>query len=169
MKSLFSPESIAVVGVSESRTRNAYIQHVEGLPYSQIAGFGFVRDANGGVVLDENGLPQQGEFQHFGTGVHPTTMGLSNTFSYKNLSLSFLIDMQTGGKIYAATNAYAYARGLHKNTLLGREGGALLYGSTIDSDQVDDYYNRIGFNITEEFVEDASFAKLRQLVLTSLN
>jgi TonB-linked SusC/RagA family outer membrane protein len=163
---LLTPENDGEdVRVDESRTRNAYIHHVEGLPYSQIAGFGYARDASGNIQYDDNGYPQQGDFQFFGTGVHPTTMGLNNSVSYKNLTLSFLIDMQTGAKIYAATNRYGYSQGLHQNTLQGRDGGALLYGTTIASDQVDDYYGRIAGNITEEFVEDADFIKLRQVVL----
>ena len=89
--SLVTPEDDGEnLRVSESRTRNAYIEHVEGLPFSQVAGFGFARDASGNILYDDNGYPQQGDFQYFGTGVHPTTIGLNNSFSYKNLTLSFL-------------------------------------------------------------------------------
>jgi TonB-linked SusC/RagA family outer membrane protein len=146
----------------ESRTRNAYIFALEGEAYSQIMGFGYARDDNGAIVLDADGLPTQGEFMAFGTGVHPTTMGIGNTLNYGNLSLSFLIDVKMGGKIYAASNAYAYFRGLHKNTLEGRETGL----GTVEAANVENYYQRIAFNITEEFIEDADFAKLREVVLS---
>lgn len=146
----------------ESRTRNAYIHALEGEPYSQIMGFGYARDDNGAIMLDADGLPMQGEFMAFGTGVHPTTMGIGNTFNYGNLSLSFLLDVRMGGKIYAASNAYAYFRGLHKNTLEGRETGI----GSVEPADVENYYQRIAFNITEEFVEDADFAKLREVVLS---
>ena len=158
---LTSEEDGEALRVDESRTRNAYIEHVEGLPYSQIAGFGYDRDASGNISLDDNGLPLQGEFMHFGTGVHPTQFGISNSIQYKDFSLSFLIDVKQGGKIYAATNAYAYLRGLHKATLEGRETGI----GQVPAADVEDYYGRIAFNITEEFVEDADFAKLREVVL----
>ncbi len=145
----------------ESRTRNAYIHALEGEAYSQIMGFGYARDGSGNIMLDDEGLPLQGEFMAFGSGVHPTTMGIGNTINYKDFSLSFLIDVRTGGKIYAATNAYAYFRGLHKNTLEGRETGI----GAVPAENVENYYQRIAFNITEEFVEDADFAKLREVVL----
>jgi len=145
----------------ESRTRNAYIEHVEGMPYSQIAGFAYNRDANGEIIIGANGLPEQGEFTHFGTGVSPTTMGFGSTFRYKNLSLNFLIDMRSGGKLYSATNAFAYSRGLHQNTLVGRVSGI----GSIDAGDVEDYYSYIGNNITEQFIYDADFGKLRQVVL----
>jgi TonB-linked SusC/RagA family outer membrane protein len=150
------------IRVGESRTRNAYIHHVEGLPYSQIAGFAYARNADGSIMLDDDGLPVQGEFTTFGTGVPPTSMGISNSFRYKNLSLRVLIDMRMGAKIYGATNAYGYFRGLHKATLEGRETGL----GAVSAENIENYYQRIAFNITEEFIQDADFAKLREVVLT---
>jgi TonB-linked SusC/RagA family outer membrane protein len=147
--------------VSESRTRNAYIHHEEGLPYSQIKGFEYARDASGNIMLDDEGLPMQGDFVSFGTGVHPTSIGINNSFSYKNFNLSFLIDSKSGGYIYGATNAYAYSRGLHKNTLEGRETGI----GSVAKEDLENYYGRI-FNITEQFVQKADFIKLRQVVLS---
>lgn len=160
--SLLTPEQDGEsLRAGESRTRNAYIEHVEGLPYSQIAGFAYARNEDGEIILGADGLPEQGEFTHFGTGVSPTTMGFGSTFRYKNLSLNFLIDMRSGGKLYSATNAFAYTRGLHQNTLVGRETGI----GPIESGDVEDYYQYIGSNITEQFVYDADFGKLRQVVL----
>jgi len=160
--SLLTPESDGeALRDGESRTRNAYIEHVEGLPYSQVAGFTYARDANGEIMLDANGLPMQGEYTRFGTGVAPTTMGFGSTFRYKNLSLNFLIDMRMGGVIYSATNSFAYTRGLHQNTLVGRENGI----GDVEAGNIEDYYQRIAGNITEEFVYDSDFGKLRQVVL----
>ncbi len=162
--SLLTPEDDDEnVRVEESRTRNAYIEHIEGLPYSQIMGFMYERDASGNIMVDGDGLPMRGEeLVPLGTGVHPTSLGINNTLSYKDLSLSFLIDSKSGGYIYGATNAYAYFRGLHKNTLEGRESGI----GDISAENVEDYYQRIAFNITEEFVQKADFVKLREVVLS---
>lgn len=150
------------IRLEESRTRNAYIEAVEGLPYSQIMGFEYSRDASGNIILDDDGLPVRGDLVPMGTGVHPTSIGISNTFTYKNMSLSFLIDSKSGGYIYAATNAYAYNYGLHKNTLEGRETGI----GAVAAENVEDYYQRIAFNISEQFVEKADFIKLRELVFS---
>jgi TonB-linked SusC/RagA family outer membrane protein len=149
------------IRAGESRTRSAYIEHVEGLPYSQVGGFAYVRDEAGEIVLDDNGLPQQGEFTHFGTGVAPTMAGFGSTFRYKNFSLNFLIDSRWGGKIYSATNAFAYLRGLHQETLEGRETGI----GSIPAEEVEDYYGRV-YSITEQFVYDADYIKLRQVQFT---
>ncbi|MEL6718963.1 MAG: SusC/RagA family TonB-linked outer membrane protein, partial [Bacteroidota bacterium] len=157
---LLTPEADEeTLRVGESRTRNAYIQHTEGLPYSQIYGFGYARDASGNIIVDDaTGLPQQGDFMAFGTGVHPNTMGIRNSFRIGDIGFSFLLDMKAGGFIYNATNAYAYFRGLHLNTLEGREGG-------IGNATAEDYFSNIAFNITEEFVQEADFMRLREIVL----
>ena len=42
--------------------------------------------------------------------------GWNNTFSYKNFSLSFLLDFRLGGDIYDGTSYYLVSKGLHKMT-----------------------------------------------------
>lgn len=165
--SLLTPEDDGEdIRVGESRTRNAYIHHVEGLPYSQIMGFEYARDASGNIEYDENGLPNRGEFVSFGTGVHPTNIGISNSITFGNFRVRALIDIKSGGYIYAATNAYGYFRGLHQNTLVGRTDGNVGPVTIPDAANVQDYYQRIAFNVTEEFVEKADFGKLRELIVS---
>lgn len=161
------------IRVTESRTRNAYIHQVAGLPYSQIMGFPYLRNDAGALILDDNNLPQRdnANFGPLGTGVHDLTMGVMNNISWKGISFSALVDIKTGGFIYNATNAYSYLRGLHSETLNGREGGLNVQGVNADGESINatvesqDYYQRIAFNISEEFVEDADFAKLRQVTI----
>ena len=163
VESLLTPEDDGEeIRLEESRTRNAYIHLVEGLPYSQVMGFEYERDGSGNIMLDENGLPVQGALRPFGTGVHPTTIGINNSFSFGDFGASFLIDMKRGGVIYNATNAYGYFRGLHKETLEGRESGI----GVVSPENVEDYYQRVAFGISEEFIDDADFVKLRELILS---
>ena len=163
VESLLTPEDDGEeIRLQESRTRNAYVHLVEGLPYSQVMGFEYERDGSGNIMIDENGLPVQGALRPFGTGVHPTTIGINNSFNFGNFGASFLIDMKRGGVIYNATNAYGYFRGLHKETLEGRETGI----GAVSSENVEDYYQRIAFGISEEFIDDADFVKLREIILS---
>ena len=165
LTSLFLPDG-------ESRTRNGFIYHYENMPFGQIAGFKVKRDENGNIVYNkDSGLPVQSEFMALGNGVPPVTMGLTNTFNYKNFSLSFLADGKFGGKLYAATNAYATLYGLDKRTVENnvRETGITLSGVDQNGDSFNGtitaqaYYQGIAHIITDEFVYDASFIKLRQL------
>ena len=160
--SLLTPEDDGEeVRLEESRTRNAYIHIVEGLPYSQVMGFAYARDSGGNIMLDDNGIPVQGDLQAFGTGVHPNSFGINNSFRIGDVNVGFLVDIKTGGKIYSATNAYSYLAGLNKETLPGRESGL----GAVQAENIEDYYQKIYSSISEEFIEDASFAKLREVVI----
>ncbi len=160
--SLLTPESDGEeIRLEESRTRNAFIHLVEGQPYSQVMGFEYARDGSGNIMLDDSGLPVTGDLRAFGTGVHPTSIGWQNSFNFGNLNVSFLIDAKSGAKIYNATNAYAYFWGIHEATLEGRTSGI---GSIAAAD-IQDYYQKIAFGISEEFIQDANFVKLRELII----
>jgi len=152
--------------VDNARTLNAFITHVEGLPYSQVSGFDFMRDESGAIMYDENNLPIRDEtVVHFGTGVHPNTFGLTNSVRFGNFSASVLIDARTGGTLYSGTNAFGYTRGFHKNTLVGREDGNVGPVTLSDKANVQDYYQRIA-GISGEFIQESNYAKLRELILT---
>ena len=163
--------NLTTLRVDENRTRTAYINHVVGLPYSQVQGFDFRRDANGNVVHDAQGLPLQGPLTNFGTGVAPLTLGLNNSFRYKALGVSFLVDGKFGGYIFSGTNSYAYRRGLAVETLEGREGGLVGRGVNEKGEpnavnvNPQDYAARVANNIATPFVYSADFLKLRQIIV----
>ncbi|MCB0583881.1 MAG: SusC/RagA family TonB-linked outer membrane protein [Phaeodactylibacter sp.] len=156
------------ISQGEARSQNAYIYHKEGYPYGVIMGFEYARDDNGNIELDANGLPMQGNFAVLGNGVHPTSIGLTNSFSYKNISFSFLLDSKWGGDLYSGTNMTLTGAGLHSRTLEGRTDGQITLAdggkTTLEPQNVQDYYSRIT-GITEEWVYDADFIKLRQFQL----
>ncbi|KAA9357633.1 SusC/RagA family TonB-linked outer membrane protein [Larkinella humicola] len=162
--------NLTTLQVDENRTRIAYIHQVVGLPYSQVKGFTYKKDASGNVVYDSQGYPLQGNLVNFGTGVAPTTLGFTNSFRYKGIGLSFLIDGKFGGVIYSGTNAYANRRGLLKSTLEGRETGIVGKGVNEKGEPntvkvpAQQYYERL-FNIADPFVYSADFLKLRQVII----
>ena len=175
----------APVGLDEPRTRNARITHIVGERYGTIFGTSFVRDNNGNIVYDIDGdgvpIPRQGERKILGEGVPPLTIGFTNTFRYKNLSLNFLIDGKFGGQLFSGTNSIAYGTGLHRGTLEGRENGLTVSGidgasfdeatgsgteftTTVAPENLQTYYGRVN-DIAEFFVEDSDYIRFRQLSL----
>jgi TonB-linked SusC/RagA family outer membrane protein len=159
------------------------ISNVVGLPYGQIMGYAYKRDGKGNIIYSDgasNATPA-GEPEHttgvvpLGTTVYKQTGGLTNELHYKDLSLSILLDFKYGAKLYSGTNLLLYQYGLHKKTLEGREGGYIGKGVTSDGHEnttavaAQQYFQDIsagGTNhIAEEFVYDASFIKLRSMVL----
>jgi TonB-linked SusC/RagA family outer membrane protein len=152
------------------------IKNIVGLPFAQIAGYAYKRNASGQIIYGDNGMPlQSDEIVPLGSGVYKTTGGWSNDLRYKNFVFSFLFDFKYGAKIYSGTNLLLYNYGLHEKTLQGRDGGFV--GPGVDEDDKANtvsvpaqiYFTEISTgssHITEEFVYDASFIKLRALSLS---
>lgn len=166
-------ENIQLINLEESRVRQGErVRNIVGQPLGTLVGWKHRTNAQGVKMYDENGYPLRStSVEILGTGIHPTSAGLSNSFSYKGINLSFLIDMRAGGKIFSGTNWLAYRWGLHQETLEGRDGtlkvsGVLADGTTpinvtIPADRVDNYWSRFS-DITENLTYDASYGKLRE-------
>lgn len=164
-------DKLALPGASP-RTENAYIYHYEGESFGMIAGNKARRDVNGNIIYNNaNGIPLQSEIVALGKGVPPLTMGISNTFGYKNFSLGFLVDGKFGGSLYTSTNAYGTYYGLDKRTTANgvRENGVAVSGvdqngapySAVVPAQT--YYQGIAYTLSDQFVYKSDFIKLRQL------
>ncbi|MGN7885653.1 SusC/RagA family TonB-linked outer membrane protein [Dyadobacter endophyticus] len=164
-------DDLQTLRVDQSRPGSAFIHQDVGKPYSQIKGYDFKRDANGNVVYNSQGLAMAGNIKTFGSGVSPYTLGLNNTFNYKGISLSVLVDGKFGGYIYSGTNALAYRFGLHEATLVGREGGVTGEGVTEAGEPntakapAQAYYSNWYSAIATPFVYKSDFIKLRQIIL----
>jgi TonB-linked SusC/RagA family outer membrane protein len=165
--------SLALPG-AEARTENGFVYHYENMPFGMISGYKARQDLKGNTVYSkDNGLPIQSDFMALGRGVPPLTLGLSNTFGYKQFTLGFLVDAKFGAKMYTSTNAYGTYYGLDKRTVDGnvRENGVAVKGVDEDGNAfsqtlaAQDYYQGIAFSLTDQFVSDAGFIKLRQLTL----
>ncbi|HEY9262903.1 SusC/RagA family TonB-linked outer membrane protein [Chitinophaga sp.] len=149
----------------------AFINAIVGQPLGVITGTTYKRDEQGNIVFNAQGFPVRGDIAQLGNSVAPLGMGFNNEFRYGSVFASVLIDGKFGGKISSGTNNLAYVAGLHKKTLEGREGGITGKGVTESGGEnkvtvsSEDYFTWVGNNITEEFVYDASFIKLRQVVL----
>jgi len=164
------------VNLDEPRTRNVRITHIVGEAYGTIVGVSYDRDDNGNIryEIDAEGVPRavEGERKILGEGVPPLTLGFTNSFSYKNVNLSFLIDGKFGGQVFSGTNTTVYGNGLHKATLEGRENGLTVSGidaatdqpftTTVAPENLQTYWGEIN-DIAEEFVEDSDYIKFRQM------
>lgn len=161
---------------AQSRNGNVFVYNIVGHPYGMIVGNKYKRDANGNIVM-QNGLPLAGDQTTLGNGVYRWTGGWHNSFTYKGITLAFLIDFKFGAKIFSGTNYQLTYYGMHKNTLFGRDaanptGTYVFPGVNTDGSKnatavkPQDYYQAIcNNNIVEDFVYSADFIKLRELSL----
>jgi len=148
----------------------------EGHAYGDIVGTYFDRSPSGAVIY-ENGLPKVlTDTKVLGNITPDWTGGANFTFSYKNLSLNALIDAKIGGDIYTMTTTWGRYAGTLSETLAGRETGIvgdgvmLVNGAYVPNTVVAtaENYNKRAYSnsIVESSVFDASYVKLRQVMLT---
>jgi hypothetical protein len=136
------------------------VANVKGEAAAQIMAYDYKYDEQGQIMYSPSGVPERGDLKSYGSAYHKWTGGWNNEFTYKGVTLGVLIDGKFGGKIFSATDYYGYQFGLHKATLVNREGTFGPEGQTIDAAT---YYSTFANNVSKVFVNDASFIKLRQL------
>ncbi|WP_286967317.1 TonB-dependent receptor domain-containing protein, partial [Flavobacterium sp. UBA4854] len=101
-----------------------------GQAYGALYGTAYERDASGNIVVGANGLPKADPTKRVLGHYTPDYLaGLTNTLTYKNLELSFLIDASVGGELFSGTNRTGNYTGVLAQTLPGRgaENGGLSY------------------------------------------
>ncbi|MBK7409190.1 MAG: TonB-dependent receptor [Saprospirales bacterium] len=176
---------------------------VVGVPYGTIFGFGFYNDADGNRVIGPDGFPLADDNEKpYQSALPDWTMGIRNTFSFKGLSLSALLDIKQGGYMWNGTKGALYYFGTHQETAdlrgtttvfsgnaaevdsegnvvfwdhdgdpstyeIPRTTGANKEEVVLDQDWLA-FGNANGFfgNNTEDFVEETSWVRLRDISLS---
>ncbi|GAB3017681.1 SusC/RagA family TonB-linked outer membrane protein [Spirosoma pulveris] len=156
------------LGSNRATLGNATTAFVVGESGPQIRAYDYKYASNGQIIVDASGLPVRGNLINMGTVLPTLYGGLNNEFSFGNFNLAFLIDYNYGNKILSATENYAYRRGLHKATLVGREGGittGVVEGGAANTvtATAQNYYTALANNVTKISVLDGDFIKMRQL------
>ncbi len=92
---------------------NIGTMHRNGNPYGMIFGSVNARDTDGKLLINsESGLPfELPESQLLGNPAPDYTLGWTNTFTYKNFTVSALMDYRKGGKMFSVTAASLLLRG----------------------------------------------------------
>jgi TonB-linked SusC/RagA family outer membrane protein len=101
-----------------------------GLPYGALFGTSYVLDASGQKVIGDDGTPSFNSTNKYLGKYTPDWLGsINNSFSYKGINLSFLVDARIGGSVYSGTNATGTYTGVLASTLPGRgtANGGLSY------------------------------------------
>ncbi|OWK71453.1 SusC/RagA family TonB-linked outer membrane protein [Pedobacter sp. AJM] len=154
-------------------------------PYGTIRGKNFVY-LNGEKVVLANGRYAQSETSNEVIGnMNPKWIGgINNSFRYKDFNLSFLIDMRHGGSVFSLDQYYGLATGGYVETAglndlgnpsrneISQGGGIINPGVKADGTPnttrvTNAEYGSYGYRRlpAAAFVYDASFIKLREVVL----
>lgn len=163
-----------------------YIQNklVEGGSAGDLYGFAFRRDNQGRLLIDDNGFPSVNntEYVKVGNALPDWQGGLTNTFSYKGLSLSFLLELRQGGDVFDVSLRNSIRNGILKETERRYEQVIFKGVRNVGTDENPEYVeNDIPVEITGEnlyrdgnrynnaaevILQDASWFRLRNLSLS---
>ncbi|HPI12961.1 MAG TPA: TonB-dependent receptor, partial [Catalimonadaceae bacterium] len=141
-----------------------------GQPYGALYGTTWERNEKGQLIV-EDGLPIQSvTLSNLGSAYPEWTAGIRNTFTYKNFSLSALLDIRQGGKIWNGTLARLQRYGASAESE-DRERTYVIEGVKPDGTPNDvaisafDYFaNYKGDGAaTEMNIEEGSWVRLREL------
>ena len=165
-------------------------------PYGQLWGRTWVIDeATGQRVVGANGRYVMTTTTNNKIGnINPDWIGgVSNTLKYKDLSLSFLVDVRQGGDVFSLDMYYGLATGIYPESAklndlgnpsrdpvlldangnaLPNSGGIIVPGVTADgkpnTKRVANGFGTYGYSYNPQanFVYDASYVKLREVALT---
>lgn len=150
-----------------------------GKPMAQLYGWGWLRDPQGRQIFDAtSGRPLRSNEQlNFGTAIPKWIGGFTNSFRYKEASLSFLIDFKLGHKMISGTHTNAYRHGLDKASLVGRDQGFVVGEGVMQDEEgnyvpntaqaeIQPYYETIrSGRMSEQSVFKAGSWQLRQITL----
>jgi hypothetical protein len=161
---------------------NYQLKAIEGLPYGIFEAPTALRDPNGNLIVDGNGLPQQAPApSRFGT-VQPDWMGgITTTFNWKGLTLSATFEHKEGGNVYSRTAGQTYFNGTALETAFNNREQFVIPNSVVDngdgtfspnttvltysSNNIRQYWNVInGFG--DYLIFDGTYTKLREMSLT---
>jgi TonB-linked SusC/RagA family outer membrane protein len=110
--------------------RTVQVLAAVGQPYGTLFGNAYTRNASGQIVIGANGTPVINPTKQYLGKFTPDWLGsINNSFSYKGINLSFLVDARFGGSIYSNTNRTGTYTGVLASTLPGRgtANGGLSY------------------------------------------
>ena len=148
----------------------------EGSSFGDVYVRGWARDDQGRRLIDADGSPTLTDGTNVFVGnYNPDYMlGVSSTFTYKDFSLSFLIDHRQGGVVISGTQALIDADGHSKKSLRGRTGGIVLDGVMADGSknsqavESQKFFGLIGgrYPIAEFYSYSGTNTRLRELVLS---
>lgn len=158
----------------------------EGRKYGDIYGYRFKRVEDktspyyGKIIVDDSGLTLKSDKMDFIGNQQPDFMaGITNSFAYKGISLSFLVDMKFGGKIFSGTASSLYASGVAAGTVVDGKRDKFIVPNTVVAKGTgyaentvavtpQDYWGRVtsgNLGLAEAFTYSATSVRLRSLNL----
>ncbi|RNI27008.1 SusC/RagA family TonB-linked outer membrane protein [Rufibacter latericius] len=153
----------------------------QGGSLSGLSAMQYERAPDGQMIISATGYPTfvDQKFTYAGDRAPNYTLQITNTFNYNNLSLSFLTDIRKGGVVVNGNEATLVSTGLSTRTLdrykkaifpgvvavTGADGKVSYVPNTREVELTESYYRNIMSVVGDDFIEDASWVRLRYVTL----
>ncbi len=169
------PEGVTLIEFATTGLSSTRSVGIEGEPFGVIYGGRFLRNDNGDVLVGDDGYPLiDTEAGIVGDPNPDFTLGIRNTFTYKGLSLTALVDIKQGGDVFNGTRGVMTSLGTHKDTE-NRDEDFVFDGVNVSTGQPNtvvvkrdrSYYSRQGglAGLSEAYIEDGSYIRLREVAI----
>jgi TonB-linked SusC/RagA family outer membrane protein len=177
------PDDIGEAGIFLAGFTSTSSRVIEGQPFGALFGSKFLRNDEGQLVIGTNGWPLADPIEGVIGDPNPDWLaGIRNTFSYKGISLSALLDIRSGGDVWNGTKGILNTFGVTQETADQRTiTGFVFDGVKADAEgnptteenniPVDfglggSRWTRYAFGgLSEESIEDGSWVRLREVTL----
>lgn len=162
---------------------------VVGQPFGALYGGRYLRDNDGNIVIDDEassptfGFPLLDPEEGIIGDPNPDWLsGIRNTFTYKNISITGLIDIRKGGDMWNGTEGALRSIGTSAATEnrgeshvfdgvaghLDADGNLVTSGTNSQSVILDEAWYRVGLGsgfgaLNEQFIQDAGWVRLREV------
>jgi outer membrane receptor protein involved in Fe transport len=173
------PEGVKYIAGGESQYSDIYTTCFLGETTTGLVGSDYLRNDAGEILVDENGYPRisPDKYNYLGNREPDCLIGLGSTFTWKDLSLSFLLDGRVGGKVANVTGRSIMGNGMsqyiakyrnHKVVFDGvveQADGSYVKNTTpviLDQQTFTNYIYNVGSN----FVEDGSYLRMSYVTLS---
>ncbi len=160
-------------------SNNFYCAALVGGSTTTMVGKDYERTEDGQVICDENGYPKisANKNNHLGDREPDFLLGVGSTFTWKDLSLSFLVDGRCGGDVYNYTGMGLVANGQSKFWEKYRNREVVFNGVVANGDGtyrpnttpviLDGYTSTTYFHdVPSNFIEDGSYIRLSYVTLS---
>lgn len=155
-----------------SNSGNLSLRAQVGGSIGDIYGTVWDKDDSGNHKVNANGIPIASTPDKFlGSALPDWLGGWSNTLTFDNFSLSFLIDARIGGKIFSETSAFLDGAGVSVRSLKYRDSGVTLEGVNTETNAANtkeitgqEYWGAMS-GIAENYIYDQTNVRLRELAI----
>lgn len=144
-----------------------------------LSGTDYQRAPDGQILVDENGYPiiSPNKQNYIGNREPDWLLGVGSTFTWKDLSLSFLIDGRCGGDVYNQTGRSLFSNGQSWYLAKYRNREAVFNGVVANGDGTyrpnttpviidQQFVNNYFYNVASNFIEDGSYIRLSYVTLS---